>query len=64
MFSFNSRMFEMVKRPTTLLGLGLLILAPCSLWFAGRMLAQGSDEIPFHKHTLDLGQSEELPLPM
>jgi hypothetical protein len=31
----------------------------CSLfWTAGRVLAQGSDEIPFYKHTIDLGISE------
>jgi hypothetical protein len=60
MLSFTSRIFPILKRraPMLALGLGLLILAPGSLWLAGRMMAQGSDEIPFRKHTLDLGQSE------
>jgi hypothetical protein len=40
------------------LWLGLLALAPCFVWLTGQLSAQGSDEIPFRKHTLDLGPSE------
>ncbi len=38
--------------------ISLLSLAACTLWITGRVSAQGSEEIPFYKHTIDLGQSE------
>ncbi len=54
------------KRPiilhwaTPLLGLFAAFLAFVSyaLWNTAPVRAQGSDEIPFYKHTIDLGQSE------
>ena len=43
----------------TLLGLCvLLVLAALTVGFEQRALAVGSDEIPFRKHTIDLGASE------
>ncbi len=38
--------------------LGLLILACCLGLISNRASAQSSEEIPFYKHTIDLGQSE------
>ena len=36
----------------------LLVIVASALWFIPRTGAQGSDEIPFRKHTIDLGPSE------
>ena len=36
----------------------LVVMAASALWFIPRTEAQGSDEIPFRKHTIDLGPSE------
>ena len=36
----------------------LLVMGASALWFIPRTSAQGSDEIPFRKHTIDLGPSE------
>ena len=36
----------------------LFPMAASALWFIPRTDAQGSDEIPFRKHTIDLGPSE------
>jgi len=36
----------------------LLAIAASALWFIPQTQAQGSDEIPFRKHTVDLGPSE------
>lgn len=35
-----------------------LALVPTLTWVSTRVSAQGSEEIPFYKHTIDLGQSE------
>jgi hypothetical protein len=35
-----------------------MLLVSCLFWMTGRVRAQGSEEIPFYKHTIDLGQSE------
>jgi hypothetical protein len=60
MISFISKVrgsFRRAGRSVRLL-LALLVAATPLLWFAGRGGAQGSGEIPFRKHTLDLGPSE------
>jgi hypothetical protein len=36
---------------------GMAVLC-CTLWNTAPASAQGSEEIPFYKHTIDLGQSE------
>jgi len=36
----------------------LLVMVASALWFIPHTEAQGSDEIPFRKHTIDLGPSE------
>jgi hypothetical protein len=36
----------------------LVVMAASALWFIPHTEAQGSDEIPFRKHTIDLGPSE------
>lgn len=58
--SFVSRTFRILHRvgPLVSLPVGLLTLASCLFWITGRVSAQGSEEIPFCKHTIDLGQSE------
>ena len=38
--------------------LAALVLVSSLVWLTGRVSAQGSDEIPFYKHTIDLGISE------
>src|SRR5215475_14387456 len=40
------------------LSVSFLSLLFCLLWMSGRTSAQGSQEIPFYKHTIDLEQSE------
>src|SRR5215831_19145377 len=40
------------------LAVAFLTLLSCLFWISGRASAQGSQEIPFYKHTIDLGQSE------
>ena len=35
-----------------------MALVSCLFWITGRVSAQSSEEIPFYKHTIDLGQSE------
>ena len=37
---------------------GFLLIIASAFWFIPRTGAQGSDEIPFRKHTIDLGPSE------
>jgi len=44
--------------PRVGLSIGLLTIASGLFWITGPMSAQGSGEIPFYKHTIDLGQSE------
>ena len=43
-------------------GVGLFVsfltLLSCLFWMSERASAQGSQEIPFYKHTIDLEQSE------
>jgi len=58
--TFITQMKRMLKRmaPLTGLLLGLSVIVPCLLWLAPRVSAQGSNEIPFRKHTVDLGPSE------
>ena len=60
MSSRASKMIQILRRTAPLVGLSLGALAlVCSLfWITGRASAQGSDEIPFYKHTIDLGSSE------
>jgi len=38
--------------------LGFFAFACCLIWITDRVSARGSEEIPFYKHTIDLGQSE------
>ena len=40
------------------LSVSFLTLLSCLFWMSGRASAQGSQEIPFYKHTIDLEQSE------
>src|SRR5579859_3112520 len=49
--------FLSARRPPSALALCVAGLA-CLLSFGSSMRAQGSPEIPFRKHTLDLGPSE------
>jgi hypothetical protein len=44
-------------RPVLVLSVVFLVLL-CLSWFSKRVSAQGSEEIPFYKHTIDLEQSE------
>jgi hypothetical protein len=58
--SVGSKTLRRVRQPGRLLGFSLTLLALTSglFWIAGRLTAQDSEEIPFYKHTIDLGQSE------
>src|ERR1035441_7503347 len=58
--SVGSKTLRRVRQPGRLLGFSLTLLAITSglFWAAGRLTAQESEEIPFYKHTIDLGQSE------
>jgi len=58
--SLVSRSIRILHRAGHPVGLsvGFLALASCLVWMTGRVSAQGSEEIPFYKHTIDLGQSE------
>jgi hypothetical protein len=60
MSSLASKTIQTVHRAAPLVGLsvGFLTLASCLFWISGRVSAQGSEEIPFYKHTIDLGISE------
>src|ERR1700751_2727768 len=40
------------------LSAAFLVLLSCLPWISEPVSAQGSEEIPFYKHTIDLGQSE------
>jgi hypothetical protein len=40
------------------LSVAFVALLSCLFWVSGRVSAQGSEEIPFYKHTIDLEQSE------
>jgi hypothetical protein len=55
-----SRTSRILHRTSPFLGVAMcaLLLASCLLWISGRVSAQGSEEIPFYKHTIDLGISE------
>src|SRR6202045_1884090 len=44
--------------PRVGLSISFLTLLSCLFWMSGRANAQGSEEIPFYKHTIDLEQSE------
>ena len=44
--------------PRVGLSVSFLTLLSCLFWMSGRASAQGSQEIPFYKHTIDLEQSE------
>jgi len=44
--------------PRVGLSVSFLTLLSCLFWMSGRANAQGSQEIPFYKHTIDLEQSE------
>ena len=54
------RLIQIRRRADAVVGLCVVFLAlvSCLLWISGRLSAQGSEEIPFYKHTIDLGQSE------
>ena len=58
--SLVRRMTRILRSAAPLVSLfvGFVALASCLVWIAGRARAQGSEEIPFYKHTIDLGQSE------
>src|SRR5208283_1519899 len=59
MFSGIKRMLQTLPQARFLgLSVAFFALASCLFWIAGRVRAQSSDEIPFYKHTIDLGQSE------
>ena len=58
--SVSSKTLRRVRQPGRLVGFSLTLLAFTSglFWIGGRLAAQESEEIPFYKHTIDLGQSE------
>ncbi|HLY62276.1 MAG TPA: VCBS repeat-containing protein [Terriglobia bacterium] len=58
--SLVRRSIRILHRAGHIVGLSVafLILVCCLFWNSGRVSAQGSEEIPFYKHTIDLGQSE------
>jgi hypothetical protein len=58
--SLTSRSIRILHWARAVLGLSVcsLALLCCLFWMSGRASAQGSQEIPFYKHTIDLGQSE------
>jgi len=58
--SLVCRSIRILHRAGPIVGLlvALLTLASCLFWITGRVSAQGSEEIPFYKHTIDLGISE------
>ncbi len=58
--SFSPNAHRTLTRTGRTIGLLLVLLATAvaPLWFTGWTRAQGSDEIPLRKHTLDLGPSE------
>jgi hypothetical protein len=58
--SLASRAIRVLHRAGPVLGLSVysLTLLSCLFWMSGRVSAQGSAEIPFYKHTIDLEQSE------
>jgi len=55
-----SRSIQILRRTSAVFSLLVAFMAilSCLLWVSGRVSAQGSEEIPFYKHTIDLGQSE------
>ena len=58
LFSRSNRILHRAG-PLVAFALGAaLAVASCLCCIAGRLSAQGSEEIPFYKHTIDLGQSE------
>jgi hypothetical protein len=58
--SLASRSIRILHRTGPIVGLSVVLLAllSCLFWISGRVSAQGSKEIPFYKHTIDLEQSE------
>jgi FG-GAP-like repeat/FG-GAP repeat len=58
--SLASRSIRILHRAGPIVGLSVALLAllSCVFWISGRVSAQGSEEIPFYKHTIDLEQSE------
>src|SRR3984893_6020194 len=60
MASVTSRSVRILHRagPRVSLSVFFLTLLCCLFWMSGRASAQGSQEIPFYKHTIDLEQSE------
>ena len=58
--SLVSRLIRVLHRASPIIGLSAAVLAlvSCLFWMTGRVSAQSSEEIPFYKHTIDLGQSE------
>ena len=58
--SLFSRLIRVLHRASPIIGLFAAVLALVSslFWMTGRVSAQSSEEIPFYKHTIDLGQSE------
>ena len=58
--SLASRSIRILRwaRPIVGLSVFLLTLLSSLFWMSGRANAQGSHEIPFYKHTIDLEQSE------
>ena len=58
--SLASRSIRIVHWAGPVLGVSVFCLALLSCLFSmsERVSAQGSEEIPFYKHTIDLGQSE------
>ena len=58
--SLVSRLIRVFQRAIPIVGLSaaFMALVSCLFWITGRVSAQSSEEIPFYKHTIDLGQSE------
>ncbi|MGD0006991.1 MAG: VCBS repeat-containing protein [Terriglobia bacterium] len=54
----NVRRISRRARARLFILFALLVMAASAVWFIPRTDAQGSDEIPFRKHTIDLGPSE------
>jgi hypothetical protein len=60
MSSIASKTTRIVHRAVPIAGLSIAFIAllSCLFLISGRASAQGSEEISFYKHTIDLGQSE------
>jgi len=60
MRSLASRLIQILHPAGPIVGLSvtILVLLTGLFWIGRRASAQGSEEIPFYKHTIDLGMSE------